>query len=161
MSVGIEQWSGGMATGHWNRRLDGAEQWSWGSDVAATDGDRNVDGFWCRLGHWTLVLLGALIGYRCSLGRCRGLVLVGPLEVLVLTGSRLPGFNGGLCTQLHAGVSRCSRFPVSVIGARSCMQRPHPDEVTVARRPASGYGLGVRLRGRVHEALPVLRCRSC
>ena len=86
MSVGIEQWSGGMATGHWNRRLDGAEQWSWGSDVAATDGDRNVDGFWCRLGHWTLVLLGALIGYRCSLGRCRGLVLVGPLEVLVLTG---------------------------------------------------------------------------
>lgn len=113
-----------------------------GSDVAATDGDRNVDGFWCRLGHWTLVLLGALIGYRCSLGRCRGLVLVGPLEVLVLTGSRLPGFNGGLCTQLHAGVSRCSRFPVSVIGARSCMQRPHPDEVTVARRPASGYGLG-------------------
>ena len=110
--MGMGAWRlGGMATGHWNRRLDGAEQWSWGSDVAATDGDRNVDGFWCRLGHWTLVLLGALIGYRCSLGRCRGLVLVGPLEVLVLTGSRLPGFNGGLCTQLHAGVSRCSRFP--------------------------------------------------
>lgn len=38
------------------------------------------------MGHWTLVLLGALIGYRCSLGRCRDLVLVGPLEVLVLTG---------------------------------------------------------------------------
>ena len=94
------------------------------------------------------MLLGALIGYRCSLGRCRGLVLVGPLEVLVLTGSRLPGFNGGLCTQLHAGVSRCSRFPVSVIGARSCMQKPHPDEVTVARRPASGYGCG----GEVREA---------
>ena len=62
MSVGIEQWSGGMATGHRNRRLDGAEQWSWGSDVAATDGDRNVEGFRCRLGHWTLVLLGPLMG---------------------------------------------------------------------------------------------------
>lgn len=97
------------------------------------------------IGHWCC--WGALIGYRCSLGRCRGLVLVGPLEVLVLTGSRLPGFNEGLCTQLHAEVSRCSRFPVSVIGARSCMQKPHPDEVTVARRPASGYGLEVRLRG--------------
>lgn len=141
MSVGIEQWSGGMATGHWNRRLDGAEQWSWGSDVAATDGDRNVDGFWCRLGHWTLVLLGALIGYRCSLGRCRGLVLVGPLEVLVLTGSRLPGFNGGLCTQLHAEAS-----------------------------PRRGHGgpeasLGVRSRGTVAGVKcarhPVLRCRSC
>lgn len=67
-------------------------------------------------------------------------------------GARLPEFNGGLCTQPHAGVSHCSRFPVSVIGARSCMQRPHPDEVTVARRPASGYGLGVRLRLRVREA---------
>ena len=68
------------------------------------------------------MLLGALIGYRCSLGRCRDLVLVGPLEVLVLTGHGCRNSTGA--------------------AARSCMQRPHPDEVMVARRPASGYGCG-------------------
>lgn len=72
-------------------------------------------------------------------------------------GVTVAGIQGGLCTQLHAGVSRCSRFPVSVIGARSCMQRPHSDEVTVARRPASGYGCG----GECTRHPPVLRCRSC
>lgn len=107
------------------------------------------------------MLLGALIGYRCSLGRCRDLVLVGPLEVLVLTGHGCRNSTGALARSCMQGSHTAPGFPVSVIGARSCMQRPHPDEVMVARRPASGYGLGVRLRGRVHEAPPVLRRRSC
>ena len=51
MTVGIEQWfggvaSGGMATGHRNRRLDGVEQWPWGSDVAATDGTGTLVRYW-------------------------------------------------------------------------------------------------------------------
>lgn len=92
------------------------------------------------------MLLGALIGYRCSLGRCRGLVLVGPLAVLVLTGSRLPEFKGASARSCMQGSHAAPGFPVSVIGARSCMQRPHPDETTAA-------SLGVRLRGRVREAL--------
>ena len=132
MSVGIEQWSGGMATGHWNRRLDGAEQWSWGSDVAATDGDRNVDGFWCRLGHWTLVLLGALIGYRCSLGRCRGLVLVGPLEVLVLRGHGCRDSTGASARSCMQGSHAAPGFPRVSDWCTQRMQRPHPDVTTAA-----------------------------
>lgn len=57
-SSGPEVWRRVIGIVDW----DGAEQWSWGSDVAATDGDRNVEGFRCRLGHWTLVLLGPLMG---------------------------------------------------------------------------------------------------
>lgn len=91
------------------------------------------------------MLLGALIGYRCSLGRCRDLVLVGPLEVLVLTGHGCRNSTGA--------------------SARSCMQGSHTapgfprvsdwcTQLHAEASPRRGHGgpeasLGVRLRGRV------------
>lgn len=63
-------------------------------------------------------------------------------------GARLPEFNGGLGTQLHAGVSHCSRFPRV---SDWCTQ------LHAEASPRRGHGgpeasLGVRSRGTVAGA---------